>query len=75
MVSYSRELVERLDGSVVGRRSEIEQVVAGLAALRVGDGVGDHDEGFGRERVARRGGADHVPEHRREHAVAGTGVR
>ncbi|HQF93666.1 MAG TPA: MoxR family ATPase, partial [Microthrixaceae bacterium] len=34
MVSYSRELVDRLDGSVVGRRSEIEQVVAGLAAGR-----------------------------------------
>ena len=31
---YTRELVDHLSGSVVGRRSEIEQVVAGLAAGR-----------------------------------------
>src|SRR4051794_12415617 len=31
---YTRELVDHLNGSVVGRRSEIEQVVAGLAAGR-----------------------------------------
>lgn len=34
MTSFTRELVDRLDGSVVGRRSEIEQIVAGLAAGR-----------------------------------------
>ena len=33
-MTYSRELVDRLSGSVVGRRSEIEQVIAGLAAGR-----------------------------------------
>ena len=33
-MTFTRELVDRLAGSVVGRRSEIEQVVAGLAAGR-----------------------------------------
>lgn len=33
-MEYSRDLVDHLDGSVVGRRSEIEQIVAGLAAGR-----------------------------------------
>lgn len=33
-MQYRRELVDRLDGVVVGRRSEIEQIVAGLGAGR-----------------------------------------